>query len=248
MNKISLSVHATKFLEWIKTETSKPINIEISDDIGASMAAAYTTSPDEIKIKLSRQCLLNERLIDHSVCHEAVHGLLEHKQGYYYPHVIESLTIEERNLCSLVMTMINDIVVNKILADNGFSPFSTAYIRQVRREIKAINDNNDIYKEHLKIGTTFYNKFKIFRYIMAWGFLKFYKLNEEEGEIISRYIKHFKRYLHEYVDEVTEITRLIEKNDIFTAEGNRFVIEELIRKWGLSKKICLKSFYINNLV
>src|SRR5664280_1439696 len=135
------------------------------------------------------------------------------------------------------MTMVNDIVVNKIIADKGFSPFSAKYIPQVKREIKALNNNEDCYKEHLEIGITFYNKFKIFRYILAWGFLKFYKLNTEEGKIISRYIKYFERYLREYVDEVKEITKLIEGNDIFTAKGNLFVVAELFRRWGLSKKI-----------
>ena len=245
MDEITLSARTTEFLEWIKTETGKPISIETRDDIGAGMCAACTTSPDEIKISLSPQLSLDKDSIENSVCHEAVHGLLEHKQGYSFPHVIEPLTVEEKNLCSLVMTMVNDIIVNKILTDKGFSPFSAKYIPQVKREIKALNNNEDCYKEHLKIGITFYNKFKIFRYILAWGFLKYYKLNTEEGKIISRYIKYFERYLREYVDEVKEITKLIEGNDIFTAKGNLFVVAELFRRWGLSKKICLNNFYMS---
>ena len=246
INEVKISARTTEFLEWIKTETGKPIHIEVTNDIGANMSARYTTFPDEIKIGLSPSLLKDKDSIDNSVCHEAVHGLLEHKQGYYFPHVIEPLTIEESRLCSLVMTMINDIVVNKILSDNGFSPFSAKYIPQVQREIKALNNNEDCYKEHLETGITFYNKFKIFRYIMAWGFLKFYKLNEEDGKIISRYIKHFERYLREHIDEVKDITKLVEGNDIFTAEGNLFVVTELFRRWGLSRKICFKNFHINN--
>jgi hypothetical protein len=50
-----------------------------------------------------------------------------------------------------------------------------------------------------------------------------------DGKIVSLYIKYFKRYLHEHVDEIKEITKLIEENNIFAAEGNLFVVTELSR-------------------
>jgi len=238
MNTVRLSEKATQFIDSVQKETNKPINIIISTDIGANMMASTTPNPDAITINVSDRLLGNQQeAIDQSVCHEAVHGLLIHRHNYYYPILVYEPTQEERMSVNLCMTMIEDIVVNKILADNGIQPFAPQYIPMVRREIDAMNNNQDIYKDHLAIGQYFYQRFKVFRYVMACGFLKYFQLVPEQRKLISRFVKHFERSFRELMPEASQIVEWIETNDIFTPEGHRIVVEKCLNMWGLNGKV-----------
>jgi len=242
MTEIPLSPSAVELLEWVERETGKPLTINVTSNIGANMLAQIIPHPDRIEIELSPRLLQMKEAIDNSVCHEAIHGYLTHKCGYFFPEPIGQLTIEENMLASMGVTMIEDIVVNKILADSGLQPFAPQYIPMVRREIKAMNEGADVYQEHLSIGNTFYDKFKTYRYVMAWGFLRYFSLSSDDSKIVSRFTKQFERHFRKNTEEAKKITNMIMERDIFLAEGHRIVLNEVYRLWGLEGKIRLLTY------
>lgn len=245
MNSVQLSQNAINLIDWVQTETNKPIIIDVSNDIGANMLASFTPDPDNIKIKVTeRLSNYQQDVIDQSICHEAIHGLLLHKHGYYFPTPVNNPDQEIRMSINICMTMIDDIVVNKILADKGMQPFSPLYLPMVKEEIDAINNNTDLYEEHLAIGNHFYERFKIFRYIMACGFLKYFQLSSEHGKLISRFTKYFERYSRNLMPEAKQIIMWIDANDIFTPQGHRTVVENILKMWDVSKFV--KFFKYNS--
>jgi hypothetical protein len=243
MKAIQLSQKANELIDWVQIETRKPISIIISEDVGANMLASFRPDPNSILINVTERLLNNgQDAVDQSVCHEAVHGLLLHGHGYSFPVFVNAHDQEIRMSINLCMTMIDDIVVNKILEEKGMLPFTSQYIAMVRREIDAINTNADIYKEHLAIGTHFYQRFKIFRYIMAHGFLTYYQLIAEHAKLISRFTKHFERYFTELMPETKQIVTWINVNNIFTPQGHRIVVENILGMWGLFSYVQLKTY------
>ena len=242
MTEIKLSPRADALIEWVRQETEKPVNINFVDNIGINMPARFTITPDQIRIDIVMGKQQSNDDVDHSACHEAIHGYLIHKRGYYFPEPIVKLTPEDARLLSLVGTTIDDIVVNKILEDSGIKPISPTYIRMVKKEIKAMNEGKDIYREFLEVGRIFHEKFKVFRYVMAWGTLNYYTLLLDDRKVLSRFMKHFKRYYSTHVNEADGIIHHIIEHDIFTREGHRSTFGYVCDLWRLGEKIRLSTY------
>ncbi|MGZ6224300.1 MAG: hypothetical protein ACXWMH_02180 [Syntrophales bacterium] len=147
MTEIDIPPQAKKVLDWVIEETGKPLVVNFTEGIGANMAAGFVLHPDKVQIDISPSKSSTEAEIVDNICHEALHGYLIHKSGYHFPEPITNIATEDVYLLSLAGTMIDDIVVDKILEDLHLNPTSSQYIPQVKREIKAMNKGKDIYAE-----------------------------------------------------------------------------------------------------
>lgn len=165
---MNLSTKIQEYIVEIESITSKKVVIEEVSNVGLQGMIARYIPGDEI---INVQILLGKdgSELENSIAHEITHGYLDIAKGYCYPIPKRELSSIEKQTASLIFTMIDDIVVNKIIFDRGFLPYSPTYIPNVEKEIRSFNKKIDHYAEFFDIG--FRSKFKIFRFILAWVYL-----------------------------------------------------------------------------
>ncbi|MCE5213153.1 MAG: hypothetical protein LLF83_00325, partial [Methanobacterium sp.] len=223
------------YLKKIENETGHPIKFQESTELGIkSITAAYQYHPRYILITLNTEYPRSPEDMERSIAHEATHGYLIHKLGFCRSKYMQDSTEDYRKEVQLVFTMIEDIVVNKIIEENGFPPFGHEYLPMVQKEI-------EIAKKGEVAGESFYGKFTddlrleallmISRYIIAWGFLKYYSLNPQQSEIINEFIKTFQKYYPDYYKFTAQIVQILEEKDIFNPTQECEVINEILKRF-----------------
>lgn len=228
-----LTQKVSAYLETVQYETGRTIHFNFTNDVGLSgMSAAFQESFSNILVHLPIGSKKLTPELEHSIVHEVTHGLLLYKLGYCRPVAKQYIYPIDRKNISLVCTMIDDIIVNKKISDAGFYPFAPIYLHVVEEEIKAAKDGRDYYREHSS-DPVFKSRFMAFRYIHAWAFTQYFNLKSSELIIIKRFLKIFSKSFPTEHQMANDIIGLIMKNDIFTVEGHRKVVEGIYRLWRL---------------
>jgi hypothetical protein len=131
--------------------------------------------------------------------------------GYCRPVFKPTATDSYRKDVTLVFTMVDDKVVNRIIMAKGFPPFGSEYLKMVKREIKALFESEDLYRQ-FSDDYFFETVLMVSRYIIAWGFLKYFKLEPSELEIIRKFIEIVSRYhIQKSIKPPTELKRSCSK-------------------------------------
>ena len=76
------------------------------------------------------------------------------------------------------------------------------------------------------------NVFMIARYIQAWGYLKYFNLDETAIKTLSEFLELFQKSYPEQYERAKKIKEIIIKNNIFEAEGYNKTIWECLEIWG----------------
>ncbi len=235
--KLDFSSKLRRYLKKIEAETGRHIKFRESNELGIkSITAAYQYHPKYILITLNTDYPRSRDDMERSIAHEATHGYLIHRLGFCRSLYTQDSTEDYRKEVQLVFTMVEDIVVNKIIEDNGFPPFGHEYLPMVQEEIK-------IAKMGEEVGESFYGRFTddyrleailmISRHIIAWGFLKYYSLSPEQSEIINEFIEVFKTYYPDYYEFSAQIVKLMEEKDIFNPRDGCDVIYEILKMFKM---------------
>ena len=238
---IKLSPKLQSYINQVEGETERPVRIKEVHKLGLTgMSAAFYPNPTHIYVEIKYASVENEHF-EHSIAHEVTHGLLAYSRGYCQLEPKIGLTDLQRQSIGILATMVEDIVVNKIIFDAGFLAFPSAYLKETKRETKAINNRRQDY--YHQYSQPFKSRFIVFRYIMAWGFLEFYDLNSSKTErILNNFIKACEmRYLEE-VETANRIKEIIIANDIFTPKGYGDSIRLVLKLWDLD---ILIDFVVN---
>ncbi|PKO04759.1 MAG: hypothetical protein CVU41_15465 [Chloroflexi bacterium HGW-Chloroflexi-3] len=235
---MNLSTKIQEYIVEIESNTSKKVVIEEVSDVGLQgMTARYLPGEEIIKVQILKVKGGSE--LENSIAHEITHGYLDIAKGYCYSAPKKELSSIEKQTTSLIFTMIDDIVVNKIIFDRGFLPYSPRYIEEVEKEIRSFNKKIDHYAEFSDIG--FRSKFIIFRFVLAWGLLSYLELPEYDKKILDLFLRRFKfNYPNEYAQSRI-ILNLIIENDIFTKQGHFIVINKIIDLWNFRDCVFLKN-------
>jgi hypothetical protein len=139
--------------------------------------------------------------------------------------------------------MIDDIIVNKKINEAGFSPFPPIYLYVVKGETKAARDGIDYYRQ-FSGDPVFKSRFMVLRYISAWGFTKYFNLKPSEIGIIGKFLKTFSKSFPTEYEMISNVRGLMLKNDIFTVEGHRTVLEGVFKLWRLEALVEPKPVYL----
>ena len=234
---LSDKLHA--YIAKVENETGRKVLIQSVQNVGLSgMMARFSEHPTHILIEVV-QVLKHDEQIEHSIAHEATHGLLAYAKGYCRIKLKHSMPILESNSIGILATMIEDIVVNKIIQENGFLPFNSKYLETVKKETKALRRNQDYYQ---KYQNPFKDRFMVFRYIMAWGFLKYYDLDESSRKIIARFENDFRLSCPKQYKTANQIKDILMQHNIFTAEGYCQAIRESLKLWELYNLVNINSY------
>jgi hypothetical protein len=230
------------YMRKIEMETGRQIRI---DELPSSelyrMKSAFVHDPTFIIVILALGSRLTDPEIEQSVAHEVTHGLLVYKMKYCLGFYRRTPDDKEKKLVTLIFTMVSDIVVNRILQREGFSPYSPKYPEMVIKETTAMQNGLTLYEKNLD-DTTYRDKLLVFRYILAWGYLKFMDLNEEMQQILTQFVNEFQLKYTEQFKSALEIQGIILINDIFKPDGFRTVIERLLKLWRLEELVELRTF------
>lgn len=239
--KEKFSQKLSEYLKKIETETGRHIKFLESHDLGIKgINAAYRYHPDYILIILNPETLRPPEDTERSIAHEATHGYLMHKLGFCRPVFSEGADENYERDVQLIFTMLEDLVVNKIIQNNGFYPFGREYLLMVRQEIKVAHEGEEV-------GESFYRRFAedphleallmISRYIIAWGFLKYYTLEPEEAELIGEFVETFQKFYPDYYKFAAKVEEIIEGEDIFTAGGECKAVGMILRLFKLNEGV-----------
>jgi len=141
-----------------------------------------------------------------------------------------------RDTIVLLVTMIEDVVVNKIIQEKNYRPYSTKYLDDVKQDIEDIRKGKVCYYEtHADPGhKDKFDKFMVFRYILAWGFLKYLNLGEIDKKTIHKFLKIFQKSCPKQYEEAKKIKGVILENNIFTPEGYCKIIKKCLDLWNLT--------------
>jgi hypothetical protein len=237
MSSPNFSSKLKDFLNKIEKETGREIKILESPDLGlAGISAAYRYHPDYIVIVITVGIKRTETDLERSIAHEATHGYLMHKLKFCRPVFHKIADDNYQRDVQLLFTMVDDIVVNKIIEEHGFHPFGSEYLPMVELETR-VAVRGEIG------GEDFYRRFSddprleailmVSRYILAWGFLEYFPLEPEEREVIRSFTKTFETYYPHYYSRASEMRDIILKNDVFSAEGQCKAVQEILDLWRM---------------
>jgi len=243
MTSFDFSPKLNEYLEKIQDETGREITFQENTNLGIKgIAAAYQYNPQKLIIILNPEYPRATEDMERSIAHEATHGYILYKLGFCRSRYPEGVPSEYKQDVQIIFTIVEDLVVNKIIQDNGFPPFGQEYIPTLREEIR-------VAREGEKAGEAFYHQFTdnlhreallmISRYIIAWGFLNYYKLEVADRNLIKEFTRVFKDYYPDYYLYAAKVVEVLEKNNIFTSDGECQAIYEILKLFKMDEHVKL---------
>jgi hypothetical protein len=230
-----------KYLRKIEKETGRQINIqEMPSSELYKMKSAFVHHPIYIRILIASGSNPTDPEIEQSIAHEATHGLIVYKMKYCVGFFKRPPNDKEKKLVTLVLTMISDIIVNKLIQKEGFLPYSPRYPEMVKEELGAMEKGINLYN-NISNEPSYRDKHMIFRYILAWGYLKYIDLDKKMHETLMNFINEFQLKNTEQFKMAMKIQEIILINEIFSADGFKKVIMKLLKLWGLEDIVELKT-------
>ena len=229
------------YLDDIKTKTNRKVRIiEIPKEKMYNMKSAFIHHPKIIQILIVAGSNPKDTEIEQSIAHEATHGLLAYRMRYCIGFFKRKPDEKEKKTVTLLFTMVTDIVVNNLLQQAGFLPYSPKYPEMVDREIQKMDKDLKLYDDLLG-DLDYRDKHLVFRYILAWGYLTYFELQPGMLDKLMIFTEKFRIHYPSQYANVQEVQRVVRKNDIFTESGYRAAIEELLTLWNLNELVELKS-------
>lgn len=217
------------YLNKIEMETGKEVKILESPHLGLKgMWAGYRYHPDFIIVIIRSGIQKTNETLERSIAHEVTHGYILFKKNYCRAEFNSSISVNEKKDIQMIFTMVDDIVVNKIISESGFKPFGEEYLQVVKREIDSMLSGIDFYRQ-FSDDLLFDDLLMITRYIIAWGFLEYFELSEDVFQILKKYIHVFKDTYPLQHDITGKIKEIIAENDIFSSEGHCRAMVEILK-------------------
>lgn len=240
-------------MERIRDETGRGIVIEWAKpenlDWLSGIPSAFLFDPDCIRIlinsdlvRLIQQSYLLpiEETIEELIAHEATHGLLIHGMGFCRNVLEDSASDSAREQTSILFSMIQDIRVNKILQEEGYSPLGGVYLYQVINEINSMRKGEDYY-DNYSYDPLLKDRIMVWHYIMAWAYLKYFDLKSHDRRTIKKFTKIFENKYPKQFEMASQVRTIILQNNIFSAEGHNNAMKELVKLWGLEDLVRLET-------
>ena len=222
---LKLSEKVKEYIKKVEEETERPVLLKSVQDVWLyGTGGVFKLDPEYILVDIIEDKYLDfkgeveQEEIEYMIAHEVTHGLLAYKEKYcqfrFRGRMYNELVVKS---ASLLFTMVEDIVVSKIIYENNFQQYPQIYIPQIEYEIECARVGEDAYKPYTPLK--FKYRYMVFRYILVWGLLKYIKLDEIGRKKSYEYLEMFKKSYPKQYAEAKKIKEIILENDIFTPEG-----------------------------
>jgi hypothetical protein len=222
------------YMDKVEEESGRRISFARQDSLGISgMKIAFALHATDIRVDYSSDLEWDSPSIEQSMAHEITHGLLIYARGYCKVRTTSSAAQEEVENLSILMSMIDDIAVNKLISEEGFAAFSPVYLGVVRRETETALAGQDYYQQFAH-NPSYKSKFMVFRYISAWAFLQYFESDAETTNILESFLHAFEHAYPAEFEMAMEVKQVIEEYNIFEADGHERIVRELLALWELN--------------
>jgi hypothetical protein len=240
-----LSEKLEEYVKRTEEKTGRPALITNNQDEKSwpyGINARFILDPDYIFVEIYEDKYLDfkgeieQEEIEYTIAHEVTHGLLAYKEKYCQFKFVSQYSELDEKSASLLFTMIEDIVVSKIIYENNFQQYPRKYISQIEYEIECTRVGIDAYKPFTPLE--FKYRYMVFRYILAWGMLKYVnsnKLNDEK--ILNKFLNVFQKSYYKQYKEAEKIKKIILENNIFITEGFNNAIKKSLELWNLTNLV-----------
>jgi Icc-related predicted phosphoesterase len=254
---LKLSEKVKAYVEEVEKETGYNVSIESVDHIGVAgsdIAMTLDRKNKYIRIQVDEKKFIKnseeeseeefKENTDSAIAHEVTHGLLTLKKKYCGLTFRPLCSEEEKGIVNTLVTMIEDIPVNKIIHEKeNYQLYPNCYIKTTKNDTKSIRDirkgkGKDSHREEPMNKKDMAGM--VFGYIQAWGYLEYFnldKINKKHKNIICRFIKEFKKVCPKNYEEAKKVKEIIRKNDIFTPEGYNNAIKKCLDLWNLKNLV-----------
>ncbi len=220
MTDFKFSGKLNDYLKKIEAETGKEVKILESPYLGLrGMWAGFRYHPNYIVVIIRSDIQKTNETLERSIAHEATHGYILFKKQYCRGEFPESTSDSDKKDIQMIFTMVDDIVVNKIITENGFTPFGVEYMTVVQKEIDSMLAGVDFYRQ-FSDDILFDDLLMITRYIIAWGFLEYFRLSSPHYETLKKFLDVFKDTYPLQYNIAKQIKQIIKDNNIFTSSGH----------------------------
>lgn len=238
-----LSEKIKDFFEYVKGETGKPIQIQQSKSVGLKgMNFAFTHDPSFIIIKVVLPFGGSIDQFEQSLAHEACHGLLTYSRGYIHLKPVNRIEKNVSFSLSVIGTMVDDVPVNRLVQDHGFYPYGENYIRMVKSEAKSASRRDRTIYNNTGPDEDSRKRFMIFRYVTAWVYLQYFKMNSLHRASLQKFRKLFRRAYPEIGKEGSKICGYFKKHDVFSKEGHEEIVKKVLCDWNLAEFIKIERY------
>ncbi|MFX0141058.1 MAG: hypothetical protein ACFFDN_45895 [Candidatus Hodarchaeota archaeon] len=175
-----------KYLRYIERETGRQIKFQHAPYLDSKRpTACFPLSPPDGYIII--QYSLEEKYEERTIAHEATHGYLIFKEGYC--RVLEAPDeYVKSNIISMLNSTIADILIEKKLEAEGFSPYSPTYIPYLKEKIGELKENIDFYARGFKDDDIKDMAYTV-NYVVNWSYLKYFNFIDKEKKIIQNFNK-----------------------------------------------------------
>lgn len=230
------SRHLREYLGRIQEQTGREVVIrEDHHRLTADSPGSFLPHPEYLLVLVRAGWRGDGPELERLIAHEATHGLLIYGRGY------SSLKLtghDSGGLVRLVVTMVDDIVVNRLIQEGGFPPFHSSYLETVRRASEATRQGKGICTRFS--DPRMRDRYMVFSYILAWGFSAYCELAPEELRVIGEFLQLFAESYPEQYQIASQVRAALEENDVFHPAGHRAATERLLDLWGLRHLVELK--------
>lgn len=229
-----------KYIEHVEHQTKRRTRFEYVDGFNLSgHSFGFRLDPHSLCIGVIRGNNLDDLRAERSIAHEITHGLLIYGLGYYALTAKETASDEDIQHLSL-LSFIDDIVVNKIIQEQGFPVFGATYYEMLNKEIQAARCGVDIYDP--SYSTLFKRRYMASRYILSWGAIQYYDLDPDDRNLLTEFLRVFQKAFPRPYMVAKDIEELILKNDIFSTVGHKHTLENILKQWNLENCCSLDCF------
>ena len=165
--------------------------------------------------------------MERAVAREITRAFLLYTKGYSHRSFARQPDETENKSVGLLFNTIDDIVINKLIFNEGFVPFENNYLTVIEEETEIVRKGKK-YHSDLLPDPLFRNRFLACRYITAWSFLNYFNLDQYNRRKLSKFIKEFEEGFPENTKTAQILIDLLQKNDIFLQEGHHEVIKNAL--------------------
>jgi len=231
--KLDLSHKVVDYLNTISEETERDIHISIRKSMN-NMPASFTMDTDKIIIYIDPSLFQSKKHMEFSICHEATHGRLIYSLGFCSPRKKRLLNSVEAQEISLIVSMIDDIPVNKILENEGLPYFISYFFETLNRETRAAKKRDKKYYYPFSEDNYLISRFMTYRYVCSWIHLNLFELDTVYVNIIKKYQRVFQNSYPSEYELANRTIDIIQKYDFLDKDEHFNLHKEIYALWGLT--------------
>lgn len=179
--------------------------------------------------------------VEKVLAHELTHALLYYARGYLYVDAPEGVDTRLVQQSADVMDFIDDIVVDRIVQDEGFLPVTEHQLSSITNntttlalaknpaQIEMPHPDDAVRSEINLVG----------QYIYAWALPRYLALDDRTTSILKNFQRIFPQFLAKEYTKAKHIKKLMSAHSIFNSRGREEVLMGALRLWKLDTTVLL---------